>query len=269
MNKQINNRVILFLLILTVCYYLVYRHIQYESPSLNIKCLSISHRGASMLAPENTIAAFSKSIEFGILGIELDVRQSLDGEFVVIHDATVDRTTEGKGEVVNKTISELISLQIPTLKNVIQYLKDKIGVIMIELKEGNPYQLSQFLKEELSGAAVEYFVYTKRKDYIKQLEILLKDNFLTYPKCSKRSTSESYLECLKLQHNSSIIKIKYKEYNKEYVSAIKYLGKKVLIDVIEIAKESTKLKEQILEGQIDYIIGDDLNQLKNYQSPGY
>lgn len=61
--------------------------------------LVIAHRGGGGLAPENTLEAFRRSFELGADVLELDVRVSADGTFVVIHDDTVDRTTNGNGEV--------------------------------------------------------------------------------------------------------------------------------------------------------------------------
>ena len=56
-----------------------------------------AHRGASGYAPENTLEAFRKAIEMGADGVELDVQLTKDGELVVIHDETVDRTSDGSG----------------------------------------------------------------------------------------------------------------------------------------------------------------------------
>jgi len=70
----------------------------------------IAHRGGSARAPENTIEAMRLAVADGADGIEFDVRLSADGEVVVIHDATVDRTTDGTGEVERMTFVELQSL---------------------------------------------------------------------------------------------------------------------------------------------------------------
>src|SRR3712207_9435895 len=61
--------------------------------------INLAHRGASTLAPENTIEAFRLAVEAGAGGLELDVHMTRDGHIVVIHDATVDRTTSGTGAV--------------------------------------------------------------------------------------------------------------------------------------------------------------------------
>jgi glycerophosphoryl diester phosphodiesterase len=68
------------------------------------------HRGASGIAPENTMPAFEAAIEGGADRLELDVHASSDGHIVVFHDATLERTTNGKGPIGERTLAELLSL---------------------------------------------------------------------------------------------------------------------------------------------------------------
>ncbi len=102
--------------------------------------LLISHRGASHYEPENTLRSFSRALDMGSSAIEFDVRRSLDGHLVVIHDRTVNRTTDGKGAVSQKTLCELKSLdaglgeRIPTLKEVFEGFAGRCGLV-VELKE--------------------------------------------------------------------------------------------------------------------------------------
>ena len=72
--------------------------------------MAIAHRGASSYAPENTFAAFDLAIEMGARHLELDVHFSRDGHLVVIHDDTVDRTTDGSGPVTNRSLAALTAL---------------------------------------------------------------------------------------------------------------------------------------------------------------
>ena len=101
--------------------------------------LRIGHRGAKGHAPENTLRAFSKAVELGCDMTELDVHLCGSGELVVIHDETVDRTTDGSGTVANLTLAEIKRLdagqgeQIPTLEEVLKLLRGKI-MLNIELK---------------------------------------------------------------------------------------------------------------------------------------
>ena len=69
--------------------------------------MAIAHRGASAYAPENTLAAFGQALRLGCHAVEFDVRLSRDRVPVVIHDATVDRTTNGRGAVRNMSVAEL------------------------------------------------------------------------------------------------------------------------------------------------------------------
>lgn len=109
----------------------------------------IAHRGASKYAPENTIASFKKAVELGSDGIELDVQLSSDGHIVVIHDEKLERTSNGKGFVKDKTLEELRALDfgswfspefkgqvIPTLTEVMELLQDWEGLLNIEIKSG-------------------------------------------------------------------------------------------------------------------------------------
>ena len=70
----------------------------------------VAHRGASAYAPENTIAAFDEAIRMGAQGVEFDLRLSADGELVVLHDETVDRTTNGTGRVTDISKEDLLCL---------------------------------------------------------------------------------------------------------------------------------------------------------------
>jgi glycerophosphoryl diester phosphodiesterase len=72
--------------------------------------MAIAHRGASSYAPENTFAAFDLAIEMGARHLELDVHFSSDGHLVVIHDDTVDRTTDGSGPVTSRSLVALTAL---------------------------------------------------------------------------------------------------------------------------------------------------------------
>jgi glycerophosphoryl diester phosphodiesterase len=101
--------------------------------------LAIGHRGAPFHEPENTLLSFRKALELGAEMLELDVHLCADGEIVVIHDDTVDRTTDGRGAVSELTLSELKALDagkgeaVPTLAEVLD-LVDGAVPVNIELK---------------------------------------------------------------------------------------------------------------------------------------
>ncbi len=76
--------------------------------------LSVAHRGAAYHAPENTLAAIDAALALGVDGVELDVRTTSDGVLVLMHDSTVDRTTNGSGDVSDMSWSELQALTVPS-----------------------------------------------------------------------------------------------------------------------------------------------------------
>lgn len=122
-----------------------------------------AHRGASGYAPENTLESFRKAVELNANAIELDVQLTKDGKIVVIHDYTLDRTTNGNGYVMENTLAEIKKLdagswfsskfageKIPTLKEVIDELPEDI-YINIEIKHFR-------LEERNIGKAIVEFV---------------------------------------------------------------------------------------------------------------
>lgn len=115
--------------------------------------LVIGHRGAAGHAPENTLAAFRKGLALGADGIECDVHMSRDGHLVVIHDETVDRTTDGTGRVGDLDLSALQALdagswydaafageRIPTLSQLVD------AVLSAEREQGRELRLIVELK---------------------------------------------------------------------------------------------------------------------------
>jgi glycerophosphoryl diester phosphodiesterase len=115
--------------------------------------LVVAHRGASAQAPENTMEAFRLAVEAGADAIELDVQLSQDGQLALIHDDTVDRTTDGAGHVDGFSMDGLrhfdagarftaadgttpfagVGLKIPTLPEVLDWLPDGVGLV-VEIK---------------------------------------------------------------------------------------------------------------------------------------
>jgi glycerophosphoryl diester phosphodiesterase len=106
----------------------------------------VAHRGASGYAPENTMAAIKKAITMGVDMIEIDVQLSKDNEVVLMHDLTVDRTTNGKGKVRDLYLEEIKKLdagkwfssefsgeKVPTLEEVIQAINGQCK-LLIEVK---------------------------------------------------------------------------------------------------------------------------------------
>lgn len=124
----------------------------------------VAHRGTAGYAPENTMAAFERAIQMNADYLELDIQLSKDNELVVIHDSTVDRTTNSSAAVKDLTLEELRGLdagswfhaefkgqKIPTLGEVLALCRGRIG-ILIETKWPHLYPgLEQKLADELAA----------------------------------------------------------------------------------------------------------------------
>ncbi|MCA1553294.1 MAG: glycerophosphodiester phosphodiesterase, partial [Chloroflexi bacterium] len=106
--------------------------------------LNIAHRGASAHAPENTLLAFQRAIELGADLSELDLHLSKDGALIVMHDHTVERTTNGHGAIANLTLAELKQLdagdgeRVSTLPEVIDLVRGRSGLYLELIAEGTP-----------------------------------------------------------------------------------------------------------------------------------
>ncbi|MEW6567397.1 MAG: glycerophosphodiester phosphodiesterase family protein [Chloroflexota bacterium] len=107
--------------------------------------LVIAHRGASRRAPENTLAAFRLAADLGADATELDVKLTADGQVVVMHDQTLDRTTDGSGRVADHTLADIKALEagahfspqfagepVPTLEEVFQAIGSRL-LVNVEL----------------------------------------------------------------------------------------------------------------------------------------
>lgn len=132
----------------------------------------LAHRGDLAHAPENTIPSFSQAIQKGADGVELDAKLTADGHVIVIHDSTVDRTTNGKGKVTSFTLDEIRKLdagswfdakfantKVPLLEEVFEVVgKDKL--INIELtnystpKDGLTQKVCELIKKHNNQAQI-------------------------------------------------------------------------------------------------------------------
>jgi glycerophosphoryl diester phosphodiesterase len=122
----------------------------------------IGHRGARFEAPENTLPGFRYALELGLDAVEFDVRMSADGDLLVMHDETVDRTTNGHGNVADLTLADLRALDaraafpdwdepciIPTLDEVLD-LVGHLGELLIEIKSDAQARLERIVPETVA-----------------------------------------------------------------------------------------------------------------------
>jgi len=140
----------------------------------------VAHRGFSGIYPENTLIAFKKAIELGVYFLEIDIRQTSDGEPVVMHDEKIDRTTDGTGYVRELTFSQLRKFdagkwkgfsgeKIPHLEEVLELANDATG-ILIEIKECDVEKLGKFLNKRKNR---KFYVGSFHVEYVKKIREII------------------------------------------------------------------------------------------------
>jgi glycerophosphoryl diester phosphodiesterase len=105
--------------------------------------LIIGHRGARNLWPENSLEGFKRTRDLGVDAVEFDVHLAREGELVVIHDPSLERTTEGTGPVADRTAMELAAMGVPSLEAVLDVYAGTSIELHIEIKTdalGRPYE---------------------------------------------------------------------------------------------------------------------------------
>jgi glycerophosphoryl diester phosphodiesterase len=141
------------------------RVICYDSPKFMRKPWVIAHRGASGHTPENTLVAFERAVQLGAGFIETDLHLTRDARFVAIHDATLERTTNGRGEVRDFTLAELRRLdagmwydrehmgqRIPTLEEILDFARKHDVIFYLEVKYDASWGMHHSLIAALQAA---------------------------------------------------------------------------------------------------------------------
>jgi len=138
-------------------------------PATKHKLVVISHRGNHVDVPENTLASFREAIRAGADYVEVDLRTTKDGHLIVMHDGTVDRTTNGSGKVSDLTLAEMKELKVvdknkkkhrvPEFKEVLKECKNRIN-IYLDFKEADVAQTFKQIRE--AGMEKQMVVYLNK-----------------------------------------------------------------------------------------------------------
>lgn len=104
----------------------------------------VAHRGLAEGVPENTVTAFRQSLARGVAVIELDVRATMDGQLVILHDETLDRTTDCSGSLALLVLEKVRTCdagggeRVPTLAEALEFIRDKPARLLLDIKPGTP-----------------------------------------------------------------------------------------------------------------------------------
>ncbi len=244
------------------------------APMKNNNITITGHRGAGALAPENTLAAIKEGLKYNVDRIEVDVHQSKDGKVVIMHDKTIDRTTNGKGKIKDYTYEELLKFdagswfsdkfkgeKIPLLEEAIKLINGKAKFV-IELKDGDDYYPQ--IVEHVIGIIKKYhatdwcIIHSFKTDILEQVHQLEPDITLHKLFIGKLSLLPVYVGAGFVPEYYSFEKHPYiTEYslnwqfaNKRIINAIHQKGKKVNVWTIDDFEKFQKLKNLGVNGFI-------------------
>ena len=209
-------------------------------PKSKNKMIVIAHRGDHTIAPENSLMAIQNAINDGADYVELDIRTTNDGKLVLMHDGTVDRMTNGKGNInelsfdtiralklFNKRITNSDTLQVPTFEEALQLCKNKIN-IYLDFKAANVPQVHEaIIKANMQNQMVVYInapnQYTDWRKYVPTMPLILSLN-------KKVKDSTEMVEYLN-KINIDILDGNWNEYTQETVNAATKMGVPVWADM--------------------------------------
>jgi len=188
----------------------------------------IGHRGAAALEPENTLLSIERAMDIGVDAVEIDVHLSKDKELVVIHDATVDRTTNRTGPVSGYTVQEIKRLDagkgeaIPTLQEVIDLI-DRRVMLIIELKEEGTERpvVDLIIRNNLFDKACAISFWHRLVKTVKEMDSRIKTGVLL--------VGSPVDACIATHASADALVMKYSFVDREFVKIAHKKGLKVFI----------------------------------------
>jgi glycerophosphoryl diester phosphodiesterase len=228
-----------------------------QLPKSKNNLIVIAHRGDHTVAPENSSLSIQNAIKDGADYVELDIRTTKDGQLVLMHDATVDRMTNGKGKVrdltfdeirklklFNKQILNSDTLQIPTFEEALKICKNKIN-IYLDFKDANVQQVYAAIKNEgMENQMVVYInapnQYTDWRKWVPSMPLILSLN----KKVKDSAEMVAYLKNIQID----ILDGDWTEYTPETVNAALKMGVPVWADMQSLKENEDYWKQGISLG---------------------
>lgn len=219
----------------------------------------MGHRGAAALEPENTLLSINRALEIGANAVEIDVHLTRDRELAVIHDSTLDRTTNGTGPVSSCTLSEIKKFdagkgeRIPSLQEVIDLVRGR-GRLIVELKEEGTEQgvVELIRKNGLYDSAYVISFWHMLVKRVKEMDSRIKTGVLLVG-CPVNA-------CLAKSASADALVMNYAFVNRELVETAHREGVKVFIWNID----RPDLLKPYADMQVDGIGSNDPGILVNY-----
>lgn len=218
----------------------------------------VGHRGAKNEAPENTFLSFKTALKAGVTGIEVDVHKTADDHLVVIHDSTVNRTTNGKGPVADYQLKDLLKLdagqgeKIPLLEDVLQFCIKNNTYLFIESKV-------PFIEDKIAE------LIKKHNAYEKACVICFYHQFLkNIKKIDNQIKTGCLIECAPIDPvamvknaDSDFVSISIKTINPDFVSQCKEAG----LEICAWNANSLLKFEKMKQLGVDFICTDNPSRI--------
>jgi glycerophosphoryl diester phosphodiesterase len=242
----------------------------------------IAHRGVVLEAPENTLPAVQRAIELGCAMAEIDLRYTSDGEVILMHDATLERTTNGSGRVSDMNLARIrqldagtyfgrafIGTRIPTLREAIDLARGKIQ-LYLDMKEDNPFPAARLVKELGAHSMVVFRPYTLLA--LKQI-LSVDPQFRVLIDMGDWVQASGMMEMLKREFPTAYFSSDWRNWNQKMVNEARKLKVATFVNVLG-PDDTIENLQRAVEMGFDYIQTDYpkrlleiLNQPKSKQIP--
>ena len=203
----------------------------------------VAHRGAMRQAPENTLAAYERAANLGADFVELDVRETSDGALVLMHDARVDRTTDGHGAVEELTLAEIGRLRpaVPTFTAALRWGKRRGVRIDVDHKSGSVEAIAREIEQ---AGMRERVVIEGPRERLARFAALL-PGVDTMPKVSSAGEVEEVVRALRTR----IVRLSLAQLeNRECVTAVRAAGAKVAVTILGEHDHADMMRQVIRQG---------------------
>ena len=200
--------------------------------------LIIGHRGASAVAPENSMAAFAAAIAAGADGIEFDVRLSRDGVPVIIHDDTLQRTHGLRRRVADLTVEELRDVRVPSLSDLFELMAGNSLILCLEIK-GSAAEIAERCCELVREFSFDERVIVECFD----LNVLKPINLQTAALFEPRIYTDQRLIDRALEVGASVLALHHRLAKPALVEKAKHAGLRVVVWTVDDPAKAKELAD--------------------------
>jgi glycerophosphoryl diester phosphodiesterase len=229
----------------------------------------IAHRGVVSEAPENTLPAIAKAIELGCAMAEIDLRYTSDGEVVLLHDSSLERTTNGRGPVAARTLAELQELdagewfkpefrgtRLPTFKAALEMARGRIQ-LYLDLKERDPLPVVRVVE----ASKARSFVFYRPYSYTAVRQILAESpSSRLLIDLGDWAQAPALLETLRREFKTASLSSDWPNWTTAAVAEARRVGLPTLVNVLGPADTPDNLRRAVELG-FDYIQTDHPREL--------